>query len=766
MFRFILILLTVPGFNWVAATPAHAQVPQPSGCKLWGQTGPSVNQVAKGHIRFAGSADRPITIDCDTTQIVADEIDYFPDENRMAARGHVVYVTGTNRIAADRMEFNLKTKTGVFYEASGTAHLGERADRSMFGTQEPYAHFYGAELHKLGPKKFKIVRGGFTTCVQPSPRWEITSGSVTIVLEDHALLKNSIFKVKGVPVMYLPAFYYPIQEDDRSTGFIMPIYGNSTHRGQTITNQFFWAINRSQDATLTHDWFTKTGHGYGGEYRYAASGSSSGSALVYFVNEKEAELTFNGVTTISPARRSYNVRSHVTQALPGRTRLTANIDYFSELVVQQLYQQDFYASTNPYRVWGAATTSSWSGFTLSSAFNRRETFLDEVNSYVDGARPRITLTRTSTKLGRSPIYVGGHVDFLNQQREYRRTLPTETRVVDQGLGRHDAVGIVRVPFPTFSFMTVTSSLSWNGTRYTKRFDDVTKEIVPESLFRKYFNMGTEVVGPSFVRIWARPTSEFAARIKHVIEPRVEFNKLTAIQSPDAIIKSESSDYLLGGSTQIRYGISSRILVKPAGENAASRNLLSVSVSQTYYTDPKSSQVDPAYTSFLIREPSAFSSISISGQYTPVVGSRVNARVEYDPIVSAVQSISLGGEVSSMHAFVSSHFSHRRLAKGSPPLTSNNTLYAGAELRSERNMIGGRYSLDYDFGARHLLQQRVQGYYNAQCCGLIIEYQKRNYLTTFASAIPEDNRFNISFSLGGIGTFSNFLGALSGQPTRR
>jgi hypothetical protein len=33
-------------------------------------------------------------------------------------------------------------------------------------------------------------------------------------------------------------------------------------------------------------------------------------------------------------------------------------------------------------------------------------------------------------------------------------------------------------------------------------------------------------------------------------------------------------------------------------------------------------------------------------------------------------------------------------------------------------------------------------------------------------IPQDRRFNISFSLGGIGTFSNFLGALAGQPTRR
>ena len=54
--------------------------------------------------------------------------------------------------------------------------------------------------------------------MQPTPRWEIVSGSVTLNLDDYALLSNSIFRVKGVPVMYLPLFYYPIQEDDRATG--------------------------------------------------------------------------------------------------------------------------------------------------------------------------------------------------------------------------------------------------------------------------------------------------------------------------------------------------------------------------------------------------------------------------------------------------------------------------------------------------------------------------------------------------------------------
>jgi LPS-assembly protein len=766
MLRFSVILLTLVGLEWVDAAAALAQF-EISSCQSWQMKAQSVDSIAKDQWKLVGKPEDPVVVDCDATQIVADEMEVFNDQNRVIARGHVVYVSSENRISADHMDFNTRTKTGTFYEASGTAHLGDRADRSMFGTQEPYAFFYGAEIHKLGPKKFRIVRGGFTTCVQPTPRWEITSGSVTIVLEEHALLKNSIFKVKGVPVMYLPAFYYPIQEDDRATGFLMPIYGNSTYRGQTLTNQFFWAINRSMDATLSHDWFTKTGHGYGGEYRYMASGSSSGSATVYVVNEKAAATTSDGVTTETPGLQSYQIRSNITQALPLATRLTANVDYFSSITVQQLYQQDLYQATRRTRNWGAATTSSWSGFMLSSAFNRYEVFLNESSSHVEGARPRLMLTRSSTQLGRTPVYMSGNLEFLALQREDRVEAETETRVSDKGLNRVEGIGAVRVPFPTFSFMTVTSSLSWNGTRYSKSLDP-DGGIVPESLFRKYLTFGAEAIGPSFVRIFDRPSSTRARRMKHLIEPRVEFTRMTAIDNVDRVLKSESSDYRIGGSTQIRYSGTSRLLIKPAGDGAVSRNLLSVTIGQTYYTDPNTSQIDPDYgTSFRTRPPSAFSPVSIQATFNPGIASRLNARLEYDPIISALQSISLGGEASGTHAFVNGSFSRRRLSQRKGASDSNTLLSAGTQLRTTRNMLGGTYSIDYDFGRGVLVQQRIQGYYNAQCCGLIIEYQRFNYPTHVNPLlVPVDRRWNISFSLGGIGTFSNFLGALAGQPTRR
>jgi lipopolysaccharide assembly outer membrane protein LptD (OstA) len=82
---------------------------------------------------------------------------------------------------------------------------------------------------------------------------------VTLTLEKHAFIKNMVLKVKDVPVFYLPAMYYPINKEDRATGFLIPIYGIVGHQGQTLSNAFFWAINRSQDATFYHSLYSKTG---------------------------------------------------------------------------------------------------------------------------------------------------------------------------------------------------------------------------------------------------------------------------------------------------------------------------------------------------------------------------------------------------------------------------------------------------------------------------------------------------------------------------
>ena len=68
--------------------------------------------------------------------------------------------------------------------------------------------------------------------------------------------------------------------------------------------------------------------------------------------------------------------------------------------------------------------------------------------------------------------------------------------------------------------------------------------------------------------------------------------------------------------------------------------------------------------------------------------------------------------------------------------------------------------------KDFLNQRIIAHYNSQCCGIAVEYQKFNFGTRAgAVGVPRDHRFNLSFTLAGIGTFSDLFGAFGGQQGR-
>ena len=210
-----------------------------------------------------------------------------PPSCDIRASGDVLLQQRDLRVFAERAEMNSRTKLGVFYEANGIARIGDApGEKSQFGTLESDVIVPRQRIEKAGPKTYKINHGAFTTCAQPVPRWEMTMGNATITHRRARLLRNVVLRVKDVPLFYLPAFYYPMDKDDRSTGFLLPTYGASNLRGTTLSNAFFWAISRSQDATFFHDWTSKFGQGFGSEYSVrrdrqdrGAPSSSSGRIL-------------------------------------------------------------------------------------------------------------------------------------------------------------------------------------------------------------------------------------------------------------------------------------------------------------------------------------------------------------------------------------------------------------------------------------------------------------------------------------------------------
>ena len=322
-------------------------------------------------------------------RIFADLIEINLKTEHVAATGNVTFEGPTSRISAERIEFNITDGTATFINAVGTLTI-PNADTAVFGNQDPDVYFWGERIEKTGPKKYVISNGRFTTCVQPTPRWAMGSNRIAIDLDDHVLAHHTVFRVKGVPMMYLPLMYYPLHDDQRSTGFLMPSFGTSTFRGTALSNGFFWAMGRSQDATFFHDWFTRTGQGAGAEYRYLSGVGSSGLFRFYRLSQHETVFEEDGATSTLPAQTSYQLDAAVNQSFGSRLRAQGNVEYFSDVSTQQLYHQNTYQRSMSRRMISGGITGVYGPATVGGYYSRSEQFTDTRNSTVYGSTPRAT----------------------------------------------------------------------------------------------------------------------------------------------------------------------------------------------------------------------------------------------------------------------------------------------------------------------------------------------------------------------------------------
>jgi len=743
-----------------------------------GQAIPGVDSARQWYIERIGDTHwklrGDVEIDKDDTKIFADEVEIFTDRDLLLARGNVTVTTPTQRISADSLEFNTRTKLGTFRHASGSATLQQEeerpAEKSAFGTQEPEVLFYGETLEKIGEKKYRITNGGFTTCVQPKPRWEITSGTAILNIDHYAVLQNSLMRVKGMPVLYLPIIYYPINKEDRATGFLLPMYTSSTLKGNTISNAFFWAISRSQDATFNYDWFSKTGHGFGTEYRYVRSRSSSGDARFYVLNERPTTAPDGSGGTIDVAgRRSFDARANLAQDLPYRLRGRLRVDYFSDITVQRTYNTNIYDASRRQRSFSGSVSGNWGPYSVAGWVDRSQYFFNTDESTVSGALPRVTVTRGEQPIGTWPVYfgVGGEYSAM-----VRQTVSGES-TYDSGLQRIDATPTVRFPWRKYPFFTVNSSLGWRYTWWSQSLAPATGQQVPQAISRNYFDMQARIVGPVLNRIFNTPDSGYAEKIKHTIEPWVNLQRVTSIDLDNRVVRLDSTDYIVGGTTRITYGVNNRVYAKRKGgaDGGRSREILNVGIRQTYYTNSLASAVDPNYsTSFGTVVPQSLSPVSVAARFSPTDELNATFRTEYNTYVNAFMTLGAAGTYTMGNlGMVSAGWSQRRyianLSGYDDPARSNHYLNADASLRFSQNRYGGGVSFNYDIKNAYFLQRRFLGYYNAQCCGFTVEYQTfnfggYNFGGGYAPSVQQDRRFSFSISLAGIGSFSPPFGGMS------
>src|SRR5262249_4917752 len=207
-----------------------------------------------------------------------------------------------------------------------------------------------------------------------------------------------------------------------------------------------------------------------------------------------------------------------------------------------------------------------------------------------------------------------------------------------------------------------------------------------------------------------------------------------------------------------------------GQPATAREIVDVELSQSYYTNQRQSLYDRQYQTSLLSGnlPSNFSPLALNVRALPTNTFNATVRAEFDSQYRQPPFISAQGGGSNSNVQASLSWSKKAFIENLPGFNDRNNLdhsiSGNVNLRTTNNRYGTMYTFSYDVLHGGFTNQRMTGFYNAQCCGLAAEYQTYNFIgSSIASPIPSDHRFFMSFTLAGLGNFSPFNGALGGVP---
>lgn len=750
--------------------------------------------------------------------LCADDITYNEDTGEAVATGHVRLEGGPRSeiIQATKATYNINSETGIFENVTATLGMSARGGHVLLTTPSPLA-FTGTSVQRAGPDRFIVRHALVTTCELQSPAWSFESERVVIDVGREAELYHATFRLHRVPMLYLPYVQRPVESLGRQSGFLLPTVGESSTKGTTVGESFYWAINRSMDATLGGEYFSKRGWSQRGEFRWRPEQNSAFDLVYSGVLDRGIRI---GSQTIKQGGEEARASADDSN-LPLGFRGVADADYLSSFLYRLAFSENFSQAVNSEVKSVAFASRNLNGYSFNLLGSRYQNFESTTPGDLVTILhvPSIESFANERQLGNSPMFWSYSAAAEGVSRREPGFLTSAL------VGRFDIAPNLAMPLVAKGW-SLRPELSLRDTYYTEQVQPNGGLGVPLSdpLNRRAIETAFELRPPELSRIFERPVR--GRKLKHTIEPRLIYRYVTGIDNFQNVIRFDSRD-ILSDTNEVEYSVMNRIYAKrlhaskscnqpkpathaaaitpegtmsAAGQTTASnpavddssyrpdqsademiapcepegsvRELLRWEVAQKTFFDPGfggavvdgkrnvlTTTADFTGIAFLT-EPRRFSPIISRLRVQTSTNTDVQWNLDYD---------SRKGRISGSTVFATWRLGEFFLGgnhtffQAPGEIFATSSLPATPEFNQYRVLLGYGHpnkrgvtlagSIGYDNVFNALQYGTIQTSYNWNCIGLSFEY-RRFSLNTALGAVRVENQFRFALNLANIGTFGN------------
>jgi LPS-assembly protein len=722
----------------------------------------------------------------------ADTITYNIASGEITATGNLSFEGGLHdeHITASHGTYNVRSQTGRFYDVAGTTGARFKGRNVVLTSSSPIA-FSGKVVEKTGPEEYVIYDGTITSCELPHPKWIFSAAKIKIEVGDSARIYNTVFKIKGVPVVYLPFASPPVERLGRQSGFLIPTLGTSSRKGTILGDSFYWAINRSMDATVGAEYFSKRGWGLRDVFRARPSDKA-------YLNFDLFSVIDRGFGRQKQDQGGEDIKLNAEAIFPYDIRGVASLNYLSSFVFRLAFTENFTQAVNSEVKSVAFLSKTLGGFSFNTFASRYQNF-ESTNAgdlVTIFHAPGIELSTVDQRLGRLPLYW----NFDAATEGLRRTEPGFD--TPNLVGRFDIHPSVSLPL-FYRGWTIRPEIALRNTFYTEeRIPTAGVGLaIQDAVNRRSVEANVEFRPPTLGKVFDHTLA--GRKVKHTIEPRLVYHYTNGVDNFPAIIRFDFRD-IVSNTNEVEYGLTQRLYLKRSNEDcgeetlkptnmgqqqepgldnctpAGAHEFIAWEVKQKYFLDPNfggaivngrrnvlTTTEDFAGIAFLT-DPRRFSPVVSRLRVRTSANTSVQWELDYDSKKGRINASTfyttfhlsnffvegshaffhVPGEIFVTNPIPTCPLSGPLPANCSPTQFNQFRALVGYGSPTKRG-LSAAVNLGFDSTFSFIQYGATQASYNWDCCGISFEYRR------FAlGSVRNENQYRFAFTLANIGSFGN------------
>ncbi|MEE2024114.1 MULTISPECIES: LPS-assembly protein LptD [Alkalimonas] len=207
------------------------------------------------------------------TLLQAPQARFDQSQQQIFAEGGIDYYSAALAVRSQQFQADL---------ASNRVELQQADYRLINQAGRGAAHVLSATEHQL-----QLEQASFTACPVGDDSWALHAQRIHLNADEGwGEAWHSVFRVKDVPVLYLPYLSFPIT-DERRSGLLLPKISNSQRLGIDLELPYYLNLAPNYDMTLAPRLMTNRGYQLKTEFRYLTEAHQGLMQFEYMAKDRE-----------------------------------------------------------------------------------------------------------------------------------------------------------------------------------------------------------------------------------------------------------------------------------------------------------------------------------------------------------------------------------------------------------------------------------------------------------------------------------------------